>query len=146
MSFIMAKPTDATTCKSSPISTTASSHDDATYQSGDDARRYAVLQEVDVSQIQLPKFVLLRCAGDNAHIPRQNGEARARGRKTYAVWFGNPETGMPIPVEQIRPVRKTSRLLWFPGRLRPSSFAMGTRSTLAMVWLMNVEMTFTKSG
>lgn len=133
MSFIIAKPTVATTCGNRSISTRTSSHDDETYQSGDDARRYAVLKEVDIRQIQLPKLVLLRRAGDDAHIPRQKGEARAKGGKTYAVWFGKPETGMPIPVEQIKPVRKTRRLLWFPRRLRPSSFAMGTRRTLAMV-------------
>ena len=30
-------------------------------------------------------------------------------RKTYAVWLGKPETGMPIPVEQMSPVMKMRR-------------------------------------
>jgi hypothetical protein len=36
---------------------------------------------------------------------------------------------------------KMRRFWWFPGRLEPTSFAIGTRSTLAMVWLINVEIT-----
>jgi hypothetical protein len=50
---------------------------------------------------------------------------------------------MPIPAEQISPVTKMRRFAWFPGpgRLEPTSFAIGTRSTLAMVWLMKVEIT-----
>lgn len=48
---------------------------------------------------------------------------------------------MPIPAEQMSPVMKTSRFAWSPGRFDPTSFAIGTRSTLAMVWLMNVEIT-----
>ena len=61
---------------------------------------------------------------------------------TYAVWFGKPETGIPIPVEQTSPVMKMSRFAWLPGRLLPTAWAMGTRSTLAIVWLMNVETTY----
>jgi len=33
-----------------------------------------------------------------------------RGGYAHAVWFGNPDTGIPIPVEQISPVKKMSRL------------------------------------
>ena len=29
--------------------------------------------------------------------------------ETYAVWLGNPETGMPIPAEQIKAVIKIRR-------------------------------------
>ena len=62
---------------------------------------------------------------------------------THAVWFGKPETGMPMPVEQMRPVMKMRRLdLSPPGMFFPTCCAMGTRSTLAIVWLMNVEMTY----
>ena len=52
---------------------------------------------------------------------------------------------MPIPAEQIKPVTKMSKFLWFPGRFVPTAFAMGTRSTLAIVWLINVEMIYTTS-
>jgi hypothetical protein len=51
---------------------------------------------------------------------------------------------MPIPVEHISPVIKMSKFAWFPGRLDPTSFAIGTRSTLAIVWLIKVEMTCRK--
>ncbi len=47
---------------------------------------------------------------------------------------------MAIPAEQMRPVMKISRLLCVPGREVPTSFAMGTSKTLAIVWLINVEM------
>ena len=60
-------------------------------------------------------------------------------RKTNAVWLGKPETGMPIPAEQMRPVMKIRRFLWSPGRVEPTSFAMGTSNKLAIVWLMKVE-------
>lgn len=61
---------------------------------------------------------------------------------THAVWFGNPDTGMPIPVEQISPVKKMSKLAWFPaGRFLPTSFAIGTNNTLAIVWLIKVDTT-----
>lgn len=40
---------------------------------------------------------------------------------------------MPMPVEQIRPVMKMSRFERSPGMLAPTSFAIGTSSTLAMV-------------
>ena len=39
---------------------------------------------------------------------------------------------------------KMSRFAWLPGRLLPTALAMGTRSTLAIVWLMNVETTYRK--
>ena len=60
---------------------------------------------------------------------------------THACWLGKPDTGMPIPVEQIRAVRKMRRVSGVPGILLPTSFAIGTKSTLAIVWLMNVETT-----
>jgi len=53
-------------------------------------------------------------------------------RKTNAVWLGKPETGMPIPAEQMRPVMKIRRFLWSPGRVEPTSFAMGTSNKLAV--------------
>lgn len=37
---------------------------------------------------------------------------------------------------------KMSRFAWLPGRLLPTALAIGTRSTLAIVWLMNVETTY----
>jgi hypothetical protein len=46
---------------------------------------------------------------------------------------------MPIPAEQMRAVMKMSRFAC-PPRLSPTVFAIGTNRTLAMVWLMNVEM------
>ena len=53
---------------------------------------------------------------------------------------------MPIPVEQMRPVMKMRRFERSqPGMFAPTSFAIGTRSTLAIVWLMNVEMTWEAS-
>jgi hypothetical protein len=69
------------------------------------------------------------------------GESLVQRSRTHAVWFGNPDTGIPIPVEQINPVKKMSRFEWFPGRFFPTSFAMGTSSTLAMVWLIKVDIT-----
>jgi hypothetical protein len=51
---------------------------------------------------------------------------------------------MPIPVEQTSPVMKTRRFAWLPGRLAPTALAIGTRRTLAIVWLMNVETIYTK--
>ena len=63
-------------------------------------------------------------------------------RGTYAVWLGKPETGMPIPVEHMRPVMKMRRFAWLPGRFDPTSWAIGTKRTLAMVWLMKVEITY----
>ena len=62
-------------------------------------------------------------------------------KSTYAVWFGKPDTGMPIPVEQIKAVRNIIVLTGAPGIFSATCFAIGTRSTLAIVWLMNVEMT-----
>ena len=53
--------------------------------------------------------------------------------KTYAVWFGKPDTGMPIPVEQINAVRRIIRFWGEPGIFAPTSLAIGTRRTLAMV-------------
>jgi hypothetical protein len=60
--------------------------------------------------------------------------------------LGNPETGIPIPVEQASPVMKMRRFAWLPGRLSPTALAMGTRRTLAIVWLMNVETIYTNSS
>ena len=65
-----------------------------------------------------------------------------QGRDTHAVWFGKPETGMPMPVEHSRPVRKMSSRAWLPSRFEPTSEAIGTSRTLAIVWLMNVETTY----
>jgi len=73
-------------------------------------------------------------------------------KKTDAVWLGNPETGIPIPVEQINPVMKMSKFAWLPCRspsveaslarmFEPTSLAMGTSKTLAIVWLMKVDIT-----
>lgn len=65
---------------------------------------------------------------------------------TYAVWFGNPETGIAIPVEQINPVKKMSNLeCGWPESWSPICFAIGTRSTLATVWLMKVDITYIKA-
>lgn len=44
-----------------------------------------------------------------------------------------------MPAEHIKPVMKINKLAWFPGRLEPTSLAIGTSKTLAMVWLMNVD-------
>ena len=103
-----------------------------------DTRGHAVLEEVDVAEVQLAHVVLL---GRPAPFVSQCNSIEAVGA-THAVWFGKPETGMPMPVEQMRPVMKMRRLdLSPPGMLFPTCCAIGTSSTLAMVWLMNVEMT-----
>jgi len=48
-------------------------------------------------------LILLRCAC--RIIPNQQPVALAKKlTSTYAVWFGKPETGIPIPVEQIKAV------------------------------------------
>lgn len=46
------------------------------------------------------------------------------------VNFRNPDSGMPIPVEHIKPVWVAREVL------PPLALRMGTRSTLVIVWLM----------
>jgi len=41
---------------------------------------------------------------------------------------------------------KMRRFAWLPGRFSPTALAIGTRRTLAIVWLMNVETTYTNSS
>lgn len=66
---------------------------------------------------------------------------RVNWTSTHAVWLGNPETGSAIPVEETNAVTKTRRRAGLPGRFIPTSLAMEHRSTLAIVWLMNVDTT-----
>lgn len=80
-----------------------------TDQRGDNARWHTVLQEVGRSQIGLADIILLRRPAAIAIYHRLIKYARRdEWSSAYAVWFGNPETGIPIPVEQSRPVKKIS--------------------------------------
>lgn len=52
---------------------------------------------------------------------------------THAVMLGKPETGRPIPAEQMRAVAMISRRGCGSGSELPMRSAMGTRRTAAMV-------------
>lgn len=103
------------------------------YQSSDDTCRNAVLQEIDIRKIEFAQFVLLGRTGKYNQTKIERTVDIVELGDTYAVWFGNPETGIPIPVEQIKPVINMRRFAWFPGRFDPTSLAIGTKRTLAIV-------------
>jgi hypothetical protein len=50
-------------------------------------------------------------------------------QKTYRVWLGKPETGIPIPVEQTSQVVKMSRFTCYrgPGRLVSMAVAISEK-------------------
>lgn len=118
----------------------------SSHQCGNRTCWNTVLQEVNVGQVQLTHIIFLRRSAiryANVREKRKNGGRRSIVNRTYAVWFGKPDTGIPMPVEQRRPVKKIKRRWCLPpSKLLATSFAIGTRSTLAMVWLMKVEITY----
>lgn len=52
---------------------------------------------------------------------------------THAVMLGKPETGRPIPAEQISAVAMMSNLGWGSSKESPIRVAMGTSRTAAIV-------------
>ncbi|CAG8648704.1 16793_t:CDS:2, partial [Acaulospora colombiana] len=109
-----------------------------TYRCCYDAGWNPVLEEIDVGQVQLTNIVRLRGTikvfryGSNVQIETVT--------KRKGIWVA--EHGAAITTfEQISPVMKMSRLGWGSGKLAPTSAAMGTSRTAAMVWLMKVEIT-----
>lgn len=94
-----------------------------------DRGRHSVLEKVDRTNVPLPQLVLLIDAGlvSIKRTMRMEDE-------THAVMFGKPDTGRPMPAEQMRAVAMMSKRGWGSSSDSPIREAMGTSRTAAIVW------------
>jgi hypothetical protein len=91
----------------------------AEYHSHDDTRTSAAMMLAGIPFLRKSTLVRYTCPRSSScaalaiqyvcYVSASNQRQRNKN-STHASWFGKPETGMPIPVEHIKPVRKISRL------------------------------------